>query len=452
MISRLAILLCALAIACGSSNETPAPTPSPTEESPSTMGTSASAMAEAPANPPVDPMALPDELPNGLLVGYSPFAQNEGGQWVQPAPARLEMITRRGGEWHVDAITDSDSNVFHKAMPFTLPGGEQAILTIGGMGAHVKLWRHGESGWTASNVWSESFGGRFDRMRDVEIGDLFGDQRPALAIATHDQGVVAFARLGEDGQWAVQQTPKRRDIFVHEIELGDLDGDGTLEVYATPSEPNHTRGGGQAGEVVRYVPKNGVESTVVANLGNRHAKEIFVGDVDGDGRDELYVAVEGLTERGDDGSLRVVESVEIRRYDADTPADQGVVVATIEGDHLTRFLTVGDVDGDGKKEMVIASFSQGLWLARPGANPRAAWSVESIDRDSGGFEHASILADLDGNGTDELYVASDNDGELRRYVWVNGRARRQTMTTREQPRSMITWNIVSAPSALLRGE
>ncbi|MCB9604442.1 MAG: hypothetical protein H6720_29320 [Sandaracinus sp.] len=66
--------------------------------------------------------------------------------------------------------------------------------------------------------------------------------------------------------------------------------------------------------------------------------------------------------------------------------------------------------------------SQGLWLARPGANPRAAWSVESIDRDSGGFEHASILADLDGNGTDELYVASDNDGELRRYVWVNGRA------------------------------
>jgi hypothetical protein len=59
----------------------------------------------------------------------------------------------------------------------------------------------------------------------------------------------------------------------------------------------------------------------------------------GDGRDELYVAVEGLTERGEDGSLRVVESVEIRRYDSDTPPDQGVVVATIEGDHLTRFIT-----------------------------------------------------------------------------------------------------------------
>ncbi len=455
MISRVAILLCALAIACGGSNETPStetpstetPRETPTE-SPTAMG-SASAMTETPTAPPVDPMALPAELPNGLLVGYSPFTQNESGQWVQPAPARLELITRRGGEWAVEAITDAESNVFHKAMPITLPGGEAAILTVGGMGAHVKLWRRGDAGWTATKIWSESFGGRFDRMRDVEIGDLFGDQRPALAIATHDQGVVAFARLGEDGQWAVQQTPKRRDIFVHEIELGDLDGDGVVEVYATPSEPNHTRGGGQAGFVERYVPKNGLEATVVANLGNRHAKEIFVGDVDGDGRDELYVAVEGLTERAEDGSLRVVESVEIRRYDSDTPPDQGVVVATIEGDHLTRFLTVGDVDGDGKKEMVIASFSQGLWLARPGANPRSAWSVESIDRDSGGFEHASVLADLDGNGTDELYVASDNDGELRRYVWVNGRARRQTMTTREQARAMITWSLFPAPASLI---
>jgi hypothetical protein len=391
MISRVAILLCALAIACGGSNETPsteAPSTATTRETPSesptTMG-SASAMTETPTAPPVDPMALPAELPNGLLVGYSPFSQNESGQWVQPAPARLELITRRGGEWAVEAITDAESNVFHKAMPITLPGGEAAILTVGGMGAHVKLWRRGDAGWTATKVWSESFGGRFDRMRDVEIGDLFGDQRPALAIATHDQGVVAFARLGEDGQWAVQQTPKRRDIFVHEIELGDLDGDGVVEVYATPSEPNHTRGGGQAGFVERYVPKNGLEATVVANLGNRHAKEIFV----------------------------------------------------------------GDVDGDGKKEMLIASFSQGLWLARPGANPRAAWSVESIDRDSGGFEHASILADLDGNGTDELYVASDNDGELRRYVWVNGRARRQTMTTREQARAMITWSLFPAPASLI---
>jgi hypothetical protein len=107
------------------------------------------------------------------------------------------------------------------------------------------------------------------------------------------------------------------------------------------------------------------------------------------------------------------------------------------------------VDGDGKKEMIAAAYSSGLWLLRPGRDPRGEWSAESIDRDSGGFEHASIFADLDGNGRDELYVADDNRGELRRYVWVNGRARRQVIHSRELPRAMMTFNINTVPAALL---
>ena len=57
------------------------------------------------------------------------------------------------------------------------------------------------------------------------------------------------------------------------------------------------------------------------------------------------------------------------------------------------------------KEMVAAANKSGLWLLRPGSDPRAEWSIESIDRNSGGFEHAAILTDLDGDGVDELYVA-----------------------------------------------
>ena len=48
---------------------------------------------------------------------------------------------------------------------------------------------------------------------------------------------------------------------------------------------------------MRYVPSaEGAarRRTVVADLGTRHAKEILVEDVDGDGKDELYVAVEAL--------------------------------------------------------------------------------------------------------------------------------------------------------------
>jgi len=230
---------------------------------------------------------------------------------------------------------------------------------------------------------------------------------------------------------------------VHEIEIGDLDGDGVLEVYATPSDPNKLDAEAQHGEVVRYVPKKKQGRAVVADLGNRHAKEIYVGDVDGDGTDELYVAVEAFT-KGRGADLEIIEPVEIRRYDAGTTPDAKVVIATIP-DRLSRFLTVGDVDGDGKNEMVVASFSKGLWLLRPGKDPKSEWGVESIDRDSGGFEHAALLTDLDGDGTDELYVAADNQGELRRYVWVRGRPKREVIQRREVAMSKITWNIMPIP-------
>ena len=436
-----ALALAGLGLACGDDDDggtqqeqTPAPNTAQTDEQ----------TPEEAATP--EPGAVPADLEQGLLIAYSPFERDDNGGYTRPLPARLELLTRSGGQWRADVITDEDSNVFHKAMAFTPDGGAPGILTVGGTGAFVKLWRQGETGWTAQTLWTEEFGGERNRMRDVEVGDVTGDGKDDLVVATHDMGVVAVVRQ-EGEEWKVDRLDRRPNTFVHEIELGDLDGDGKMEVYATPSEPNHMGSGGQAGEVVRYVPSAGGESTrtVVAKLGNRHAKEILVADVDGDGRDELYVSVEGITDGGE-----VKESVEIRRYDAGTHPEEGVVIATIEGDSLTRFLTAGDVDGDGKRELAVASFGKGLWLLRPGTDPRSEWGKESIDRDSGGFEHASVFADLDGNDRDELYVASDNDGELRRYVWVNGRARRETIHSRSEARSMMTWNIMPAPQSLLR--
>ena len=427
-------------IACGGGDQDddPAPEPDPTpDEQPRTgSGSGGATSAE-----------VPDDLPNGLLLAYSQFPVRDGRVVPEPGAARLEILTRRGGEWHVEVLEDEDSNVFHKAMPFTPPGGAPGILTLGAEDAAVKLWRRSGDSWSATTLWEAEFGGRFDRMRDAEVGDLFGDQRPTIAVATHDQGVVAVLRAGADGAFSATELSRTENTFIHEIEIGDLNGDGTLEFYATPSEPNDLDGGDQSGQVVRFVPSEGDESTVVADLGNRHAKEIWVGDVDGDGTDELYVAVEARTS-GSGRDVRIVEPVEIRRYEADTPPDQGVVIATID-DRLTRFLTVGDLDGDGNAEMVAAAFSSGLGLLRPGRDPNSEWSIESIDRDSSGFEHASYITDLDGDGTDELYVAADEQGEVRRYVWVNGRARRSVIHSREHPRSQMTWNITSAPVSLI---
>ena len=389
---------------------------------------------------------VPDSLPNGLLLVYSQFQVVDGKATAKPGPARLDILTRDGGEWKTETVEDAQSNVFHKAMMLTPRGQAPGILTLGGSGAYVKLWRRVKGQPKASTLWAAEFGGKFNRMRDAEVADLYGDGTPAIAVATHDQGVVAVLRQ-KVSKWKVERIDQKKDTFVHEIEIGDLDKDGVLEVYATPSEPNKLDAEAQHGEVVRYVPKKGEGPTIVADLGKRHAKEIYVGDVDGDGTDELYVAVEALT-TGRGAGLTIVEPVEIRRYDAGTPPDAKTIIATIP-DRLCRFLTAGDVDGDGKKEMVAASFSKGLWLLRPGKDPKSEWGVESIDRDSGGFEHAALLTDLDEDGTDELYVAADVQGELRRYIWVRGRAKREVILKRDIPMSRMTWNTMPAPTAAL---
>jgi hypothetical protein len=376
----------------------------------------------------------PDRLPRGLLIALSRFESDESGK---PLPkSELVTLVRRKGAWEAQSYQDPESNVFHKAMVYTPPGSGPGILTLGGTAAAVKLWGSADGGLAPSEtLWMEDFGGRFSRMRDGEQADLFGDGSQSLAVATHDQGVVAVIRPGTA---EVIELDRKPDTFIHEIEIGDLDGDGVLEVYATPSDPNKLDGKLQRGEVVRYVPVAGEARRVVADLGDRHAKEILVEDVDGDGRDELYVSIEAV----EGGEL------EIRRYDAETDPSGGSTIATLR-DPMCRFLSAGDVDGDGKKEMVAAAKDTGLWMLRPGADPRAGWSVSLIDSDSRGFEHAALLADLDGDGADELYVASDGDREVRRYVWEGDEPVRETIYARPDATPILTWNLMPVPQELV---
>lgn len=388
----------------------------------------------------------PDDLPLALVLGLSAFAEREAGDTSPPVPlpAELEFISRRGGEWVRTTLTDPDSNVFHKALAYRTPDGTLALLTGGGTQAMVKLWKKEQGRLVSQTLWEKDFGGRFSRIRDIEVGDIDGNGTNVIVVATHDQGVVALIRPKEGG-YEVEVLDSEKDTFVHEIELGDIDGDGALEIYATPSEPNRLDGSSQTGHVVRYRPSRGEGRVVVADLGERHAKEILVHDIDGDGKDELYVLVEG--QKNPEGS-GLLHRTEIWRYEADTEPDEGIVIAELD-DRLGRFLTPSDLDGDGKMEIVVALFRRGVWWLRPGPDPLKPWRKKAIDRRSSSFEHAAIAADLDGDGVQELYVASDNDKAIRRYVWNGRRLVKEEIYKRGDDRSILTWNIMPIPLELV---
>lgn len=367
----------------------------------------------------------------GLLVALAALDKDADGKPV-PLPARLGILTLEDGEWRYRFLEDADSNVFHKAVAWQSPTGREGVMTFGGTQAMVKLWSANEE---PTILWQEDFGGKHSRMRDAEIADVLGEGSSAIAIGTHDQGVVAVLRPDGPEGFEVIRLDEEPSTFVHEIEIGDLDGDGSLEIYATPSAPNKLDGTPQPGKVVRYQPARKEGRVVVADLGDRHAKEILVTDIEGDGKDELYVSVEAVS-----GGR-----VEIRRYDEGTDPAGGRVIAELD-DTLCRFLTAGDVDGDGQKELVAASYKSGIWLLRPDGEQ---WSVTSIDKESSGFEHAALLTDLDEDGIDELYVASDKHGEIRSYRWQDGQPVREVIYRHTDGLSRFTWNLTAAPLSIL---
>ena len=217
---------------------------------------------------------------------------------------------------------------------------------------------------------------------------------------THDQGVVATV-----APEAGRQLPGHRDRrssptpSCTRSRSATSTATASLEVYATPERAEqarrHARSRARSRATCR---RRGEGRRVVADLGDRHAKEILV-----ERRRRRRHAtsstssVEAVTEGA---ATRIVEPVEIRRYDAGTDPDRR------RRDRHARRPALPLPDRRRRRRRRQAArwsrrrFKSGLWLLRPGADPKGRVDEDARStRNSSGFEHAAILADLDGDGT-----------------------------------------------------
>lgn len=377
-----------------------------------------------------------------LLMTQAQFVEEvspEGKRGPKPGPAKLVIIRKTENGWQEVILEDPLSNVFHKALPYEVEGEEPGILTIGANQAALKVWRYtDDGGWQDTMLWNPVFGGKWDRLRDIEIGDVTGDGVNELVIATHDQGVIAVAQRTDSG-WKIEEMSRTPSTFVHEIEIGDVDGDGLNEFFTTPSEPNRASGHSQPGHVHMYKWNgSGFDQTVVDEFEGSHAKEIMAADMNGDGVSELFSVMEAETEKKGKEAT-VVVPVQIKRYRFGGNGEiTSEVVASLQ-DRQCRFLCAGDVNGDGRSDLVAAAMKSGLWVFWQGED--GGFTAEQVDADSSGFEHTTYLTDLDEDGQLEIYVAADDQREVRSYVYEDGSFKRTLLV--HIPADHITWNLTS---------
>ncbi len=378
----------------------------------------------------------------GLLMAEAQFYKNPNTGKPVPGAALLNIWRMdETGAWKATKLEDPESNVFHKALPFQ--GG---ILTIGAEKALLKKWTMKDGKWVSEALWAPAaWGGKFNRLRDVEVGDVNGDGQDDIVMATHDAGIVAVGSF-KDGKLEVTELDKTPDTFVHEIEIGDVDGDGKNEFFATPTERNQASGKSQPGHVVMY-KWDGITyvRSVVDSFTGSHAKEILAVNLNPKAKKakaDFFASIEAETKIGDDKKPIEVNPVEIRHYAMGKDGTFTHTVAlTIPDARQNRFLCPGDFNGDGKVDIVAAAMKTGIYLMQQ--DKAGAWTSANIEPLSSGFEHTCYGADLDGNGVPELYIAADDQHELRRYVYNKDTKAFDKTVLGPIADQTITWNITT---------
>jgi len=354
---------------------------------------------------------------NELVLAMSQFEViigEDGEQEYKAGDARV-WIVHPDEDWRTEILINEDSNVAHKGMIGDLDeDGLNELYVAGGQNASLKVYRKTSEGWEDEVIWKPNF----VRVRDIEIGDVDGDNKPELVAGTHRDGVVAVIEW--NGSWIITEIIQKDDRFIHEMETADINGDGIEEFFSNPTDPNIRKGLPQNGSVMMH-SWNGSEylSTFIEEFNDTHCKEFTVGDVDNDGENEVIAAVFGTAEEINqsaqdiqDGIIEMVIKIPLRivMWDFENGEITREVIAEID-DIKARSMRVGDADNDGKNELLVGSDVRGLWVIQK----EGEWEKELIDNKLKGNIHEILIIDIDNDGKNEIIANADEMGIVNLY-------------------------------------
>ncbi len=229
--------------------------------------------------------------------------------------------------------------------------------------------------------------------------NLLGRDNAQVKTNTEAYGVVLYLSQ-PDGTWLRKdQGTSSREVFGESIVLGDFNGDHRLD-FATGSSVMGRR------SLVNYGREDGGWNTVDIDLVRPQAyiNSIDAVDLNGDGLDDLvvgYLSFENAVWRS---------GIDILYAHKDgTWTRRGL--AAIERRTQITALSHGDLDGDGKTDLVALTATGETWVflndGKGWFTREAATGIPPYAGGCGGY-HVR-LADLDGDGKDE--IVADFAGE-----------------------------------------
>ena len=222
--------------------------------------------------------------------------------------------------------------------------------------------------------------------KSAAVGDVTGDGLADVLVSTerettpnpNDNKVFLLRQLSDGSLAQPEAFPPTQDVGIPSIDVGDIDGDGLLDVVAAT----------YAGVDI-FLQRDGTLGEPIPVPGTAGARQVVVADVDRDGRDDLVIRADAML---------LAHNV-----------DGLTFTVSILGAEYPYELDVGDVTGDGRPDVVTLYYQQSrlhVWrqLSDGTFAPPVSYAV-------GGSSFGGLaLADLDTDGRLDVAVSVSGSG------------------------------------------
>jgi len=273
---------------------------------------------------------------------------------------------------------------------------------------------------------NDTHAGYEQNMSTPVVGDVTGDGIPDILFTSYPGAsysspgtLTAISGDGSGVHWSITDAGGQRFYGAGGVALGDLEGDGLVEVCVAGVDAAVVCVGGEDGSLVWAAGSelNAYGNPAIADLDGDGLAEVIFGRqiisfdgasvITGTGGTGGSTYMSFAVDWDDDGQLEVIAGSTVYELDGGTAWSDG---------RSDGYPAVGDFDGDGRPDMVRSGGS----LVSVASNDGALLWETSLPGGGGG---APTVADFDGDGAPEVGVAGfayytmfDTDGAV---IWSN---------------------------------
>lgn len=280
-------------------------------------------------------------------------------------------------------------------------------LLVGGRGSvdgfHVE-WGDGEGRWRSQAGPATGL-----QPRAFAVADIGSSELPEVLIGGEgdQKGLQVWSAVDSFDTWQLDSRPVEGGIF-HDVKLVDVNLDGHPDIVAARAD-NQVDGG-------IYVHLNDGRGGWSSGLGPMVAgmfTGLAVADVNGDGNPDIVASRRGgLGARvGEGGDWKQSGGIQLWYGDGNGRWEPEVISTASDAESVC----VADVNGDGYLDIAAGMYREGIGLWLGGK----AWREQSVIK-RGTWSDLRV-GDLDGDGHRELVAASGDGHGIGVWSWSGGR-------------------------------